>query len=132
MTVKRATGPFEVALKLLSGDAARAGAGIARHSIDKQYRGDIEARSLGQMLSAETAVPGSAAYVALEWVTGALHGRRGTFALQHSGTMNRGAVALSVTVVPDSGTGELTGLRGRMDILIEGGKHSYAFEFELG
>ena len=132
MAVKRATGPFEVVLKLLPGEPARAGAGVARHSFDKQYHGDIQARSVGQMLSAATDVSDSAAYVAIEWVTGALHGRRGTFALQHSGTLNRGAAALSVTVVPDSGTGELTGLRGRMDILIEGGRHSYAFEYELG
>ena len=129
---RRASGQFEVVLKPQPGDAAREGAGVARHTIDKQYRGDIDARSQGQMLSAETAVPGSAAYVAIEWVTGALHGRRGTFALQHSGTLNRGAVALSVTVVPDSGTGELTGLRGHLDILIEGGTHSYVFDYELG
>ena len=132
MTTRRATGLFEVGLKPMPADAARAGAGVARHSIDKLYHGDIEARSVGQMLSAGTEVPDSAAYVAIEWLTGAVHGRRGTFALQHSGTMNRGVAALSVTVVPDSGTGELTGLRGRMDILIEGGKHSYAFEYELG
>jgi hypothetical protein len=121
-----------VAVKPLPGDVARDAAGIARHSIDKQYHGEIQAQSAGQMLSTETGVAGSAAYVAIEWVTGAVHGRRGTFALQHSGTLHRGIAALSVTVLPDSGTGELTGLRGRMEILIDGGRHSYAFEYELG
>ena len=74
---------------------------------------------------------GSAGYVALEQVTGTLHGRTGTFYLQHSGTMDRGAPTLSVTVVPDSGTGALTGLTGRMNIIIEAGAHPYEFDYTL-
>jgi len=83
------------------------------------------------MLTAMTAVQGSAGYVAIEQVTGKLKGRAGTFALQHQGIMNRGEPQLSITVVPDSGTGELAGLSGRMEIVIEGGKHSYVFEYTI-
>jgi hypothetical protein len=100
-------------------------------SIDKQFHGDLEGTSKGQMLTAGTAVEGSAGYVAIERVSGMLHGRRGTFVLQHSGTMTRGAPQLSVTVVPDSATGELVGLAGKMTITISDGKHSYDFEYTL-
>jgi len=100
-------------------------------SIDKQFQGDLEATSQGEMLTAGTAVQGSAGYVAIERVSGTLHGRRGTFILQHSGTMTRGAPQLAVTVVPDSGTGELAGLSGRMTITIADGKHSYELEYAL-
>jgi hypothetical protein len=122
-----ATGTFEVKLAPLATDAA----GLGRMSIDKQFHGDLEASSKGEMLSAMSEVKGSAGYVAIERVTGTLGGRKGSFVLQHSGTMNRGAASLSVTVVPDSGTGELAGLSGKMAILIEGGKHSYEFEYTL-
>jgi Protein of unknown function (DUF3224) len=122
-----AHGEFEV--KLLPQSAADAPVG--RMSIDKQFHGDLEATSRGEMLAFMTAVKGSAGYVAMEHVTGALHGRTGTFVLQHSGTMTRGAQQLSVTVVPDSGTGELQGLTGRMTILIDAGKHSYDFDYEI-
>lgn len=84
------------------------------------------------MLAAGTATPGSAGYVAIERVTGTPNGRTGTFALQHSGTMTRGAPELAITVVPDSGTGELVGLAGKMNIIIEGTKHSYTFDYTLG
>jgi hypothetical protein len=104
---------------------------LGRMSIDKQFHGDLEAASQGQMLAAGASVKGSAGYVALEQVTGTLHGRTGTFILQHSGTMTRGTPQLSVTVVPDSGTGELTGLAGKMEIAIDAGKHSYYFEYTL-
>jgi hypothetical protein len=100
-------------------------------SIDKQFHGDLEATSKGEMLAAMTETKGSAGYVAIERVTGALHGRTGAFVLQHSGTMNRGAASLSVTVVPDSGTDKLAGLSGKMAIQVEGGKHSYEFEYTL-
>src|SRR6185312_9342775 len=98
----------------------------------KQFHGNLEASSKGEMLSAGTSIKGSAGYVAIERVSGTLHGRSGAFVLQHSGTMKRGTPELSVTVVPDSGTGELTGLAGRMMIHIAGGKHSYEFEYTLG
>jgi hypothetical protein len=100
-------------------------------SIDKQFHGDLEATSKGQMLAAVTSVKGSAGYVAIEQVTGSLRGRSGTFVLQHSGTMTRGTPQQIVSVVPDSGTGELVGLTGTMTITIADGKHSYDFEYTL-
>jgi hypothetical protein len=128
----RAAGTFDVKL-----DPLPFGAGVddplfGRRSIDKRYHGDLDATGVGQMLSAGTPVQGSAGYVAIERVSGRLHGRTGTFALQHSGTMTRGAPELSVTVVPDSGTGQLSGLAGTMRIIIAGGKHSYEFDYMLG
>jgi len=84
------------------------------------------------MLGAGTAVEGSAGYVALELVSGTLHGRRGSFILQHIGTMARGVPTMNVTVVPDSGTDQLTGLAGTMTIIIADGKHSYELEYTIG
>jgi hypothetical protein len=104
---------------------------LGRMTIDKQIHGDLEGVSTGEMLSAMTAVKGSAGYVAMELVRGTLHGRKGAFVLQHSATMNRGTPDLTVTVVPDSGTEELTGLTGRFQIIIEGKQHSYVFEYSL-
>jgi hypothetical protein len=104
---------------------------IGRMLLDKQFFGALEASSKGQMLSTMGEVKGSAGYVAIERVKGSLSGRAGSFALQHTGTMDRGAPQLSVTVVPDSGTGELAGLTGSMDIQIEAGKHSYTFDYTL-
>jgi hypothetical protein len=127
-----ATGEFTVKLQPLAVEGLPEGAGIGRMSIDKTITGDLVATTAGQMLSAMTEVQGSAGYVAIERVDGVLHGRRGTFVLQHTGTMNRGVPSLSVTVVPDSGTGDLVGLSGQFDILIAGGKHSYAFTYTLG
>jgi hypothetical protein len=109
-----------------------AGGPFGRLFLDKAFHGDLEATSQGQMMGAQTAVAGSAAYVALELVTGALHGKRGTFILQHKGTMRKSTYMMDVTVVPDSGTGELTGLAGTMTIIIEGGKHSYELEYTPG
>jgi len=130
-----AKGTFEVKMTPQTPDDksvdATIGSGIGRFSIDKQFRGDLEATSKGEMLAAGTAVQGSAGYVAMEQVSGTLAGRNGTFALQHTGTMNRGSAQLSVTVVPDSGTGQLEGISGRMDINIADGKHSYDFEYTL-
>ena len=99
--------------------------------LDKQFHGDLEATSQGQMLAFSSAVKGSAGYVAIEQVSGTLHGRQGTFVLQHNGTMSRGEPRLTITVVPDSGTGELAGLAGTMTIEIVDGKHSYGFEHTL-
>jgi uncharacterized protein DUF3224 len=126
-----ASGTFEVKLAPQAAYDKDEGSTLARMSIDKQFHGDLEATSKGEMLSAGTAVKGSAGYVAMERVAGTLKGRRGTFALQHSGTMTRGAAELSVTVVPDSGTGQLVGLTGKMMINIADGKHSYEFEYTL-
>lgn len=104
---------------------------LGRMSIEKTYRGDLEGSAIGEMLSALTDTKGSAGYVAVERVTGTLHGRQGTFVLQHSGTMTRGAQQLVVNVVPDSGTDGLRGLRGTMKIMITEGKHSYELEYEI-
>ena len=125
----RATGTFEV--KLTPQDDGP-DAPVGRMSLDKQFHGDLAGTSKGQMvMSSSPSVNGSAGYVAIEKVTGTLHGRNGTFYLQHSGTMTRGVGELTITVIPDSGTDELAGLQGKMTIIIAGGKHSYEFEYEL-
>lgn len=103
----------------------------SRMSIDKQFSGDLTGSSQGQMLSFMTDTEGSAGYVALERVTGSLAGRSGSFVLQHSGLMNRGEAQLTITVVPDSGTDELTGLSGTMEIDMADGQHSYTFDYTL-
>ncbi len=106
--------------------------GLGRMTIDKQFHGDLEATSKGQMLAAGNGEKGSSGgYVALEKVTGTLKGRSGSFILQHSATMTRGTPQLSITVVPDSGSDQLTGLTGKMLIMMSDGKHSYDFEYTL-
>jgi hypothetical protein len=105
---------------------------LGRLALTKQFHGELEASSVVQMLSAGTATKGSAGYVAIERVVGRLGARAGTFVLQHSGTMNRGEASLSVSVVPDSGTGELAGLAGQMTIDIVDGEHFYGFDYTLG
>jgi hypothetical protein len=129
----RASGPFTVKLNPQKPDNKEAeGANLGRLSIDKTFDGDLDATSKGEMLAASGEVKGSAGYVALERVTGILHGRSGSFVLQHSATMTRGVPALTITVVPDSGTGELTGLSGSMAIVIaDGGAHAYDFEYAI-
>lgn len=127
----RAEGTFEVKLTPQPADAYFDAVSLGRLTIDKTFRGDLEGTSRGQMMSAVTAVKGSAGYVAIERVTGTLEGKSGTFVLQHSGTMNRGQASLVLTVVPDSATAGLTGLSGSMGIIIEGGKHSYVFDYEV-
>ena len=127
-----AAGPFDVKVTPQANDAPAEGAALGRMALDKRFHGDLEATSIGEMITAMTAVKGSAAYSAVERVSGTLHGRAGTFALQHTGIMNRGVPSLVITVVPDSGTGELAGLAGTMSITIEGAAHSYAFNYTLG
>jgi hypothetical protein len=127
--MKHATGTFEVELAPQTPDGGEPTVG--RMSIDKQFKGDLDATSTGQMLAVGTDVKDSAGYVAMERVSGTLHGKKGSFALQHSGTMTRGVPALSVTVVPDSGTGELVGISGRMTIEVAQGKHSYTFDYRI-
>jgi hypothetical protein len=125
-----ASGTFDV--KLTPQAAEDGDAGLGRMSIEKQFHGDLEGTSRGFMLSSAAAVvKGSGGYVAMERVTGTLKGRTGSFVLQHSGTMTRGKPQLSVTVVPDSGTGQLEGLTGMMNIKIDSGKHSYDFDYTL-
>ena len=126
------SGTFDVKIAPQKADNKEAeAANVGRMSIDKQFHGDLEASSKGEMLAFMTEVKGSAGYVAIERVTGKLAGRSGSFVLQHSGTMARGAQQLSVTVVPDSGTDQLTGLTGKMTIKIEAGKHFYGFEYAI-
>ena len=124
-----ARGTFEVRLSPQPADSG--GGPFGRLFLDKEFQGDLTGTSKGQMLGAETPVAGSAGYVALEQVTGTLNGRRGSFILQHLGQMSRGAMNLTISVVPDSGTDELTGLAGRFNITITGGKHFYELEYTL-
>ncbi len=128
---RHAEGTFEVKMSPLSSDDTTAGTAIARFGIDKQFHGDLEGTSKGLMLAAGELAKGNAGYVAIEQVTGKLAGRTGSFALQHSGTMENGGYKLTVTVVPGSSTGELAGLSGAMTIIIANGKHSYTFEYTL-
>jgi hypothetical protein len=127
--MEHASGTFEV--KLTPEEDKTGEAIVGRMTIDKQFQGDIEGTSKGLMMMTSTSVPGSAGYVALEKVTGSFKGRSGTFYLQHNGIMNRGKGQLNVIVVPDSGTGDLTGLSGSFQIKIEDGKHFYDFEYTI-
>lgn len=127
-----AKGTFEVKITPQKPDNKEAEtANLGRMSIDKKFAGDLGATSKGEMLSAMAEGKGSAGYVAIERVSGTLHGRSGAFVLQHSGTMTRGVPDLSITVVPDSGTGQLVGLKGKMAIKIADGKHFYEFDYTL-
>lgn len=125
-------GPFEVKLTPQSDPEGVGAPGIGRLALDKAFHGALEATSRGQMLSFRSPTVGSAGYVAIEQVVGSLEGRQGSFVLQHSGLMDRGAPSLTITVVPDSGTDALAGLTGSVAIEIaEGGAHSYVFEYSL-
>jgi hypothetical protein len=128
----QATGEFEVDLRPLEPFAqGNEGISLGRMSIDKTFRGDLVATSQGEMVSAMTNIQGSAGYVAIEQVSGTLHGKSGSFVLQHFGIMNRGESRLILEVVPDSGTGELATISGRMTLKIEGGQHFYEFDYAL-
>ena len=127
----RATGRFDVTVLPLGADSSDTG-GFDRMSLEKTFSGDITGTSRGQMIAAGTAVEGSGAYVALERVTGTLQGRTGSFLLQHNGTMQGGSYDMRITVVPDSGTGELAGLVGTFIIIFEGKNHLYQFDYTLG
>jgi hypothetical protein len=127
-----ASGNFEVKISPQKPDNKEAeSANVGRMSIDKQFHGDLEGASKGEMLAAMTDVKGSAGYVAIERVTGTLDGRSGTFVLQHFGIMTRGEQHLRVTVVPDSGTGDLAGLAGELTIRIADKHHYYEFDYTL-
>ena len=108
-----------------------ADAPVGRMSLDKTFHGALSATSVGEMLAIHGGVAGSAGYVAMERVTGSLEGREGSFALQHRGVMDRGAPSLTITVVPDSGTGALAGLTGALGVEITEGKHFYSFDYTL-
>jgi hypothetical protein len=127
----QAHGTFEVKTTPQTQDYPPENPPLGRLLLDKQFHGDLEATSVGQMLSAGTPVGGSAVYVAIERVDGTLNGRRGTFSLHHTGIMTRGKGELAISVIPDSGTGDLVGLTGKMSINIVDGNHSYDFEYNI-
>lgn len=127
----QANGTFEVKLLPQKAEENVGDPTIGRMSLEKQFQGDLTATSKGQMLAAGTAVEGSAGYVALERVTGTLAGKSGTFALQHYGLMDRGVSHLTISVVPDSGTDQLSGLAGTMMIDVSNGQHAYTFAYTL-
>lgn len=126
-----AQGSFEVKIAPLPADEAIAATSIARYSLDKVYRGDLEGVSAGEMMGAGNVSAGRAGYVAVEEFTGTLHGKRGSFALQHSSTMYDGQYDMNIRVAPGSGTEELEGLAGSLTIVIAAGKHSYSLEYTL-
>ncbi len=128
MTV-RAQGTFDVDMQPLADDEGWGG--FARMSLDKRFRGDLDGRSKGVMLAAHTEVKGSAGYVALERVTAELAGRSGSFVLQHSGIMGQGRESLEIAVVTDSGTGELKGISGTLEIFFKKEGHAYVFAYSL-
>ena len=126
-----ATGAFEVLMKTQSNPGQTDGVTLGRMSLEKRFSGGLVATSQGEMLTAMTETKGSAGYVAIERVTGALHGKKGSFVLQYSGTMDHGEQHLSITVVPDSGSEQLAGITGTLVINIVDGKHFYEFDYSV-
>ena len=129
--IANSEGTFDVKIIPQAAETAAAGEIIARMLLDKRFHGALDATSMGQMLAMRSKIAGSAGYVAMELVQGTLAGRVGSFVLQHSGSMNRGAATLSLTVVADSGTDALEGLDGSMQIIISEGTHIYKFDYSL-
>lgn len=126
-----ATGTFDVKLQPQGEGDAAPGASLGRMSLDKRFHGDLEATGKGEMLSARADVPTSAAYVAIERVSGRLHGREGSFVLVHKGVMTEESQELRIEVVPDSGSGELAGIAGTLAIRIDNGQHYHDFDYRL-
>ena len=126
-----ARGSFTVEMTPQGEPISHEGVSTGRRSLSKRFEGDLAAVGQGEMLTALTPVKGSAGYVAIERVTGTLHGKAGSFVFQHSGTMNRGAQQLSIRVVPGSGTGQLDGIEGSFTLSIVDGRHLYEFEYTL-
>jgi hypothetical protein len=126
-----ANGTFAVQMKPQDDTSAADGVSLGRMQLDKSFVGDLVGAGKGQMLTAMTAVKGSAGYVAIERVSGSLHGKVGSFVMQHSGTMDKGAQQLLITLVPDSGTGALVGIRGVFQLRVEAGQHHYALDYTL-
>ena len=126
-----AVGTFDVKMTPQVSGASSGDVSISKMSIEKQFHGAIEGNSKGEMLASMGAVQGSAGYVAMERFTGTLDGRAGSFVLQHNGTLNRGVPALSVNIVPDSGTEQLSGLSGSMKIDVIDGTHHYEFTYKF-
>jgi hypothetical protein len=126
-----AKGTFEVKITPQTPDDKSPDSTLGRMLIEKTIHGDLDGTSTGQMLTAGTNTKGSAGYVAIERISGTLNGLKGSFILQHTGTMNRGTYQLHISVVPDSGTDQLTGISGTFNIIIADGKHSYVFDYDL-
>lgn len=126
-----ATGSFDIKLQPEALSPVAEATGLGRLSLNKQFSGDLQATSQGEMLSFRSSTAGSAGYVAMERVQGHLHGRHGSFVLQHSASMAQGEASQHITVVPDSATDALQGLRGTMQITIDNGEHSYRFAYQL-
>lgn len=126
-----ARGSFTVEMKPQGNASSLEGVDLGRMSLAKEFTGDLVGTSEGQMLTAMTPVQGSAGYVAIERVTGTLHGKSGSFVLQHSGTMHAGDQRLSITIVPASGTGDLAGIAGVLELEIVDGQHDYQLEYTL-
>ena len=131
MTAQQAKGEFDVERSNEPGLDLGGGTSAGRYRFDKRFHGELDASSVVHMLAVGTDVPGSAAYVAVERIAGALQGRTGSFFLLHTGVMNRGAASLSLSIVPDSGTDGLRGISGRMAIDITGGKHYYTLDYDF-
>lgn len=128
---RQARGTFKVDITPQPPQDGAADPGVGRMLIHKQFQGDLVGEGHGQMLAMGTPVDGSAGYVAMERVSGSVHGHEGSFALQHSGTLHRGAAQLSITIVPDSGSDALVGISGTLQIVIEGGAHHYVLDYDL-
>src|SRR5437868_14076790 len=126
----RAGGPFDVTIHPLPSSAPDE-ALLGRRSIAKVFRGDLEGAGVGEMLTAGTAVQGSGAYVAVDRITGTLHGRTGSFTMLHTGLMHRGAPQLTVAILADSGSGALTGIAGSFAIRVVDGQHFYDLDYTL-
>ncbi|WP_449446264.1 DUF3224 domain-containing protein [Thermomonas brevis] len=127
--MQQAKGEFEVTRIPQEELDIGGGASVGHSRFDKRFRGPLDATSVVHMLAVMSATPGSGAYVAIERIEGTLDGKRGSFHAQHSGAMDRGTPSLDISVVPDSGTGELAGLHGRIAIDIVDGKHYYTFDY---
>lgn len=126
-----ARGPMDVNMEAEPAFLEQEGLKLNRNLVRKVFSGDMAGTSEAQMIAAVTATPGSAGYVAIEHFIGSVGGRSGSFVLQHSGVMNRGDARLEVTIVPDSGTGELAGISGTLEIHNDEGQHSYVLDYEL-
>ena len=126
-----ARGPMDVDIQPEPPFLDESGVTLSRNAVSKTFHGEMAGTSEAQMIAAFTATPGSAGYVAIEHFTGSVEGKSGSFVMQHSGLMNRGDAQLTVTIVPDSGSGDLTGISGTLDIDNEDGKHSYALNYDL-
>ncbi|ENZ81653.1 MULTISPECIES: DUF3224 domain-containing protein [Caulobacter] len=127
---RHAKGSFDVSTKPVEQDKGD-GSTLGRFSLDKTYHGALEASGRGQMLTVGTEIPGSAVYVATERVVGNLDGKAGSFALVHRGSMRGKDLSLIIDIVPDSGSGALKGIAGRLAITVVDGKHQYDLEYTL-